>query len=183
MVKQDTFTVETRGRTTQDITEQVESVIRASGIATGLAQVFVHHTSASLVMSENWDPTARADLETFMERLVPEKDSWYTHDLEGPDDATSHIRAMLTDTSLTIPIDDGDLSLGTWQGIYVFEHRARTRKIPVDLPIQIFSVWRTGGRLLDREVLDRVHGACVRAHHPLFLIQRPSRTISAHPVR
>jgi secondary thiamine-phosphate synthase enzyme len=79
-------------------------------------------------MSENWDPTARADLETFMEQLVPEKDSWYTHDLEGPDDATSHIRSMLTDTSLAIPIDDGKLSLGTWQGIYVFEQRTRSHR-------------------------------------------------------
>jgi secondary thiamine-phosphate synthase enzyme len=87
--------------------------------------LFLQHTSASLILSENWDPTARADLQTFMDRLVPERDSWYTHDLEGPDDATSHIRAMLTDTSLTIPVDGGDLSLGTWQGIYVFEHRDR----------------------------------------------------------
>ena len=90
--------------------------------------LFLPHTSASLVVSENWDPTARADLETFMERLVPERESWYTHDLEGPDDATSHIRAMLTDTSLTVPVDDGNLSLGTWQGIYVFEHRARPHR-------------------------------------------------------
>ncbi len=94
----------------------------------GMCFLFLPHTSASLVISENWDPTARADLETFMERLVPERDSWYTHDLEGPDDATSHIRAMLTDTSLTIPVDDGRLSLGTWQGIYVFEHRARPHR-------------------------------------------------------
>ncbi len=89
----------------------------------GMCFLFLPHTSASLVVSENWDPTARADLETYMERIVPEKDRWYTHDLEGPDDATSHIRAMLTDTSLTIPVDDGNLSLGTWQGIYIFEHR------------------------------------------------------------
>jgi len=79
-------------------------------------------------MSENWDSTARADLETFMERLVPESDNWYTHDLEGSDDATSHIRSMLTDISLTIPVDEGNLSLGTWQGIYVFEHRARPHR-------------------------------------------------------
>jgi secondary thiamine-phosphate synthase enzyme len=79
-------------------------------------------------MSENWDPTARADLATFMERLVPEKEAWYTHDLEGSDDATSHIRAMLTETSLAIPIDEGNLTLGTWQGIYVFEHRARPHR-------------------------------------------------------
>jgi len=90
--------------------------------------LFLPHTSASLVLSENWDPTARADLETFMERLVPEHDTWYTHDLEGPDDATSHIRAMLTATSLTIPVDDGNLSLGTWQGIYIFEHRAHPHR-------------------------------------------------------
>jgi secondary thiamine-phosphate synthase enzyme len=98
------------------------------GAREGMCFLFLQHTSASLVTSENWDPTARADLETFMERLVPERDSWYTHDLEGPDDATSHIRSMLTDTSLTIPIDDGDLSLGTWQGVYVFEHRARPHR-------------------------------------------------------
>lgn len=94
----------------------------------GMCFLFLQHTSASLVISENWDPTARADLETFMERLVPERDGWYTHDLEGTDDATSHIRAMLTDTSLTIPVDDGDLSLGTWQGVYIFEHRARPHR-------------------------------------------------------
>jgi secondary thiamine-phosphate synthase enzyme len=90
--------------------------------------LFLPHTSASLVMSENWDPTARADLETFMGRLVPEREVWYTHTLEGDDDATSHIRAMLTDTSLTVPVDAGNLSLGTWQGIYVFEHRARPHR-------------------------------------------------------
>jgi secondary thiamine-phosphate synthase enzyme len=95
------------------------------GVREGMCFLFLQHTSASLVISENWDPTARADLETFMERLIPEGDEWYTHDLEGSDDATSHIRAMLTDTSLTIPIDDGNLSLGTWQGIYIFEHRTR----------------------------------------------------------
>jgi secondary thiamine-phosphate synthase enzyme len=90
--------------------------------------VFIPHTSASLVMSENWDPTARADLGTFMERLVPEGEAWYTHDLEGADDATSHIRAMLTDTSLSIPVDNGNLSLGRWQGIYVFEHRVHPHR-------------------------------------------------------
>lgn len=79
-------------------------------------------------MSENWDPTARADPESFMEQLVPESDTWYTHDLEGPDDATSHIRSMLTHTSLTIPVDDGTLSLGTWQGIHIFEHRTRPHR-------------------------------------------------------
>lgn len=117
--------ISTRGKGLHDITETVRAQLRGWNVSEGMCWLFLAHTSASLVMSENWDPTARADLETFMERLVSERDTWYSHDLEGPDDATSHIRAMLTDTSLTIPIDDGDLSLGTWQGIYVFEHRAR----------------------------------------------------------
>ena len=117
--------ISTHGKALHDITDTVRKQLREWDVQEGMCFLFLPHTSASLVMSENWDPTARADLETFMERLVPEKAGWYTHDLEGPDDATSHIRSMLTDTSLTIPIDDGNLSLGTWQGIYVFEHRAR----------------------------------------------------------
>lgn len=123
-----TLEVSTHGKGLHDITESVRVQLRNWGIHEGMCFLFLPHTSASLVVSENWDPTARADLETFMERIVPEKDRWYTHDLEGPDDATSHIRAMLTDTSLTIPVDDGDLSLGTWQGIYVFEHRTRPHR-------------------------------------------------------
>jgi secondary thiamine-phosphate synthase enzyme len=119
-----TLEISTRSKGLHDITETVRAQLRDWDVEEGMCFLFLPHTSASLVMSENWDPTARADLETFMERLVPERDDWYTHDLEGPDDATSHIRAMLTDTSLTIPIDDGNLSLGTWQGIYIFEHRA-----------------------------------------------------------
>jgi secondary thiamine-phosphate synthase enzyme len=120
--------ISTRGKGLHDITEMVRAQLRDWSVREGMGFLFLPHTSASLVMSENWDPTARADLETFLERLVPERDTWYTHDLEGPDDATSHIRAMLTDTSLTIPIDDGDLSLGNWQGIYLFEHRARPHR-------------------------------------------------------
>lgn len=123
-----TLEISTRGKGLHDITERVRAQLRDWGVREGMCFLFLPHTSASLVMSENWDPTARADLETFMERLVPERDNWYTHDLEGPDDATSHIRSMLTDTSLTIPIDDGNLSLGTWQGIYIFEHRARPHR-------------------------------------------------------
>jgi secondary thiamine-phosphate synthase enzyme len=117
--------ISTRGKGLYDITETARAQLRSWNVHEGMCFLFLQHTSASLVMSENWDPTARADLETFMERLVPEGDKWYMHHLEGSDDATSHIRSMLTDTSLTIPVDDGDLSLGTWQGIYVFEHRAR----------------------------------------------------------
>ncbi len=118
-----TLKISTRGKGLQDITSIVRAQLRDWSVHEGMCFLFLQHTSASLILSENWDPTARADLEIFMDRLVPERDSWYTHDLEGPDDATSHIRTMLTDTSLTIPVDDGDLSLGTWQGIYVFEHR------------------------------------------------------------
>ena len=120
-----TFEISTHGKGLYDFTETVHTQLREWNVREGMCYLFVQHTSASMVISENWDPTARADLETFMERLVPEGDRWYTHDLEGADDATSHIRAMLTDTSLTIPIDAGNLSLGQWQGIYLFEHRSR----------------------------------------------------------
>lgn len=120
-----TLEISTGGKGLHDITDVLRKQLRDWDVQEGMCFLFLPHTSASLVMSENWDPTARADLETFMERLVSEKESWYTHDLEGPDDATSHIRSMLTDTSLTIPIEDGNVSLGTWQGIYVFEHRSR----------------------------------------------------------
>jgi len=120
--------ISTPGKGLLDITSPIRAQLKEWGVREGMCFLFLQHTSASLVISENWDPTARTDLETFMERLVPERDSWYTHDLEGPDDATSHIRSMLTDTSLTIPVDGGDLSLGTWQGIYIFEHRARPHR-------------------------------------------------------
>jgi secondary thiamine-phosphate synthase enzyme len=120
-----TLEISTHGKGLHDFTEIIRAQLRDWNVHEGMCYLFVQHTSASLVISENWDPTARADLETFMERLVPERDNWYTHDLEGPDDATSHIRAMLTDTSLTVPIDAGNLSLGQWQGIYLFEHRTR----------------------------------------------------------
>jgi secondary thiamine-phosphate synthase enzyme len=123
-----TLEILTYGKGLHDVTEIVRSQLHNWNVQEGMCYLFLPHTSASLVISENWDPTARADLETFMERLVPERETWYTHDLEGPDDATSHIRSMLTDTSLTIPVDDGNLSLGTWQGIYVFEHRAHPHR-------------------------------------------------------
>ena len=123
-----TLEISTSGKGFQDITAAIRSQLKEWGVREGMCFLFLQHTSASLVISENWDPTARADLETFMERLVPERDNWYTHDIEGPDDATSHIRSMLTDISLTLPVDDGDLSLGTWQGIYIFEHRTRPHR-------------------------------------------------------
>jgi len=123
-----TLEISTNGKGLHDITEVVRARLRDWNVRDGMCFLFLPHTSASLVMSENWDPTARADLETFMERFAPEREAWYTHTLEGSDDATSHIRAMLTDTSLTVPVDAGNLSLGTWQGIYVFEHRSRPHR-------------------------------------------------------
>ena len=116
-----------------EITEQVRQAARESGAREGLCTVFIQHTSASLTIQENADPSARRDLEAWLNRLVPERDSLYTHTAEGPDDMPSHIKAALTATSLSIPILDGELGLGTWQGVYVWEHRRHsgTRKVLV----------------------------------------------------
>ena len=130
-----TFDVPTKGKGTYEITAQVESLLRASGIRTGLATVFVSHTSASLVNYENADPTARADLHRYFEDLVPEDHPGLVHTAEGPDDSTSHLKMALTRTSESVPIADGRLTLGTWQGIYLFEHRTapQRRTITVSL--------------------------------------------------
>jgi secondary thiamine-phosphate synthase enzyme len=122
----DTLEVQTRGKGLYPFTEQINACIRQWGLIEGMCFLYVQHTSASLVISESYDPTARLDLEAFMERLAPERQAWYLHTLEGDDDSPSHIRAMLTDTDLAIPIDNGQLSLGTWQGVYLFEHRVRS---------------------------------------------------------
>ena len=114
----------TRGKGLYAFTDQVNAQLRIWNAREGMCFLFCPHTSASLTINENYDPTAQADLETALEKMVPENERWYTHDLEGPDDATSHIRAMLTGSSLTIPVDEGRLTLGTWQGLYLFEHRA-----------------------------------------------------------
>ena len=128
----ETFEVRTKGKGTYEVTDDVEAVVARSKISIGTATVFVRHTSCSLVIMENAAPAARRDLERFFERLVPE-DADYEHDDEGPDDSTSHIRMVLTRTSEVIPIVDGKLQLGTWQGIFLFEHRraAHPRKIVV----------------------------------------------------
>lgn len=123
-----TLEVPTHGKGLYAFTDQVNAQFRFWNVCEGICFLFCPHTSASLTINENYDPTARADLETALEKLVPENERWYSHDLEGPDDATSHIRAMLTDVSLTIPVDDGRLTLGTWQGVYLFEHRARPHR-------------------------------------------------------
>lgn len=119
----DTFEVATRGKGTYEITDEVERIVRASGILTGTVTVFIQHTSASLIIFENADPSAQTDLKTFFERLVPEDSKGFVHTLEGPDDMTSHIRMVLTRSSEVIPLAQGRMQLGTWQGIFVFEHR------------------------------------------------------------
>jgi len=128
-----TLEIPTHGKGLYAFTPAIVQRLQAWGVREGMLYLFMPHTSASLVISENYDPTAKQDLETFMERLVPEGQAWLEHTLEGPDDSTSHIRAMLTDVNLTIPIDDGRLSLGTWQGIYLFEHRRRPQRRQVFL--------------------------------------------------
>ena len=117
-----TFEVRSKGKGTYEITDEVAKIVSQSKIANGTATVFVRHTSCSLVIMENAAPAARRDLENFFERLVPETGK-YEHDDEGPDDSTSHIRMALTRTSEVIPIAEGELALGTWQGIFLFEHR------------------------------------------------------------
>ncbi len=117
------FTVATRGKGTYEITEEVASAVKASAIRNGTATVFVRHTSCSLIMMENADPSARRDLEKFFERLVPEDTPWFEHTAEGGDDSTSHIRSVLTRSSEVVPIAEGRMQLGTWQGIFLFEHR------------------------------------------------------------
>ncbi|MGC4017677.1 MAG: secondary thiamine-phosphate synthase enzyme YjbQ [Luteolibacter sp.] len=119
----ESFEVRSRGKGTYEITDEVAGIVSRSGIATGTVTVFVRHTSASLVIMENADPSARRDLEVFFDKLVPEDTPWFIHTLEGPDDMPSHIRMALTRTSEVIPVMRGRMTLGTWQGIFFFEHR------------------------------------------------------------
>lgn len=119
------ITIRTRGQALHEITDQVQAVVNQAGCSEGLCSIIVQHTSASLVIQENADPSARRDLEAWLNRLVPEDDLQYTHTAEGPDDMPSHIKAALTATTLSIPIAGGRLGLGTWQGIYLWEHRRR----------------------------------------------------------
>lgn len=123
MIDQQTLTFRTRGRGTTDITAEVAQAVREAGIESGLCNVFLRHTSASLILCENAAPAVREDLETILSRLAPDGDPAYRHDDEGPDDMAAHARAVLTSNSLQIPVADGRLLLGTWQGIYLWEHR------------------------------------------------------------
>ena len=123
MLKQTSIEVGTRGRGSHEVTREVQAAVAASGVRTGIAQVFVHHTSASLMLCENADPEVRSDLETFMATLVPDGDPMFVHTAEGPDDMPAHVRSVLTGVDLQIPVRDGRCDLGTWQGVYLWEHR------------------------------------------------------------
>ena len=118
------MTIKTDGRGLYELTSQINQHILSWGVREGMAYLFIQHCSASLVINESYDATARRDLEAYLERIAPEGENWYEHTIEGSDDSPAHMRALITPTSITIPIDDGTLSLGTWQGIYLAEHRS-----------------------------------------------------------
>jgi len=124
----DSLEIRTHGKGTYEITGEIHRVVGDSGIKTGSATIFLQHTSASLIIFENADRSARVDLETFFERLVPESTEYFKHTSEGADDSTSHIKMVLTRTSEVVPIADGRLQLGTWQGIFLFEHRRASHR-------------------------------------------------------
>jgi secondary thiamine-phosphate synthase enzyme len=134
-LKQHILKIKTSGRSMINITSQLSALISAEKIENGLCHLFIHHTSASLIICENADPTVQSDMEAFMQRLVPDGDKLFQHTMEGPDDMPAHVRSILTQTSLTIPITQHQLALGTWQGVYLWEHRlmANERKITVTI--------------------------------------------------
>jgi len=135
MHQQTSFTINTPGRGSYDITRQVQEFVQQHHIKTGMCNIFVHHTSASLILCENADPQVRDDLETFMAKKVPDGDAMFLHTDEGADDMSAHVRTVLTASSLSIPITNNRCALGTWQGIYLWEHRTAqfTRKITVTI--------------------------------------------------
>jgi len=136
MTHQKTLHVETRGRGTYEITRKVDQVISEAGIETGICHIFTHHTSASLTLCENADPTVRQDLEHFMARLVPDGDPLFQHTLEGPDDMAAHIRSILSKMDLTVPVSGSRSALGTWQGIYLWEHRTHPHHRRITVTVQ-----------------------------------------------
>ncbi len=133
MFHQESFTISTRGRGTYDVSDRVNGIVEDSGVTVGLCHVFIHHTSASLILCENADPTVREDLERFMASKVPDGDPMFRHRSEGPDDMPAHVRTVLTHDDISIPITNARCALGTWQGLYVWEHRthAHRRRVTV----------------------------------------------------
>ncbi|RUM92179.1 MAG: YjbQ family protein [Thiothrix sp.] len=138
-VAQRSYTIDTHGRGTYEITDKIPKVIATTTIVRGLAHIFVHHTSASLMLCENADPAVRRDLETFMADIAPDGDSRFEHISEGPDDMPAHIRTMLTTTGLNIPIIGGHCALGTWQGVYLWEHRTQPHQRKITITIQGYA--------------------------------------------
>lgn len=136
MFHQGSFSVRTGGRGTVDLTDRIQSIVRTCGIRTGLAHVFIHHTSASLLLCENADPDVRRDLDAFMARLVPDGDPLFRHTAEGPDDMPAHIRSVLTQSCLSLPVTGGRCALGTWQGIYLWEHRHAPHERHITVTVQ-----------------------------------------------
>lgn len=135
-MKQETLHIGTRRRGTYEITKEVQEVVKDSGVSTGLCHVYVHHTSASLVLCENADPQVRRDLEAFLARLVPDGDALFGHTDEGPDDMSAHVRSILTKMDLTLPVTAGRCALGTWQGVYLYEHRTHPQSRRVTVTVQ-----------------------------------------------
>ncbi|TVO71928.1 secondary thiamine-phosphate synthase enzyme YjbQ [Sedimenticola selenatireducens] len=136
MIHQAQLQIQCNGRGTYNITREVEQIVKDSGIEVGICHVFTHHTSASLTLCENADPAVRRDLETFMSRLIPDGDPIYEHSMEGPDDMPAHIRAILTNMDLTLPVTQGLCARGTWQGIYLWEHRTGKQRRSVTVTVQ-----------------------------------------------
>ena len=139
VTRQETLSVETPGRRTVELTSEVHRMVRESGIEVGLVNIFVHHTSASLMIQENADPDVLLDTESFLARLVPDGDPLFVHRAEGPDDMPAHIRTVLTQVSLSVPVTAGRCQLGTWQGIYLYEHRHRPHRRRVTITVQGLS--------------------------------------------
>jgi secondary thiamine-phosphate synthase enzyme len=123
VIAQSEIRIDTKGRGTYDFTRDVQDAVRASGVRTGLCHLFIRHTSASMILCENADPAVRHDLETFMSRQAPDGDAMFTHTAEGPDDMPAHVRSILTQSDINIPVREGRCALGTWQGVYLWEHR------------------------------------------------------------
>lgn len=136
MIEQQVLNISTRGRGFTEITDQVKQVVSQADAQTGLCHLFVQHTSASLILCENADPTVRRDLEAFMARLVPDGDRLFQHTQEGPDDMPAHVRSILTKVDMVIPVMDGRCALGTWQGIYLWEHRTHPHQRRVVVSVQ-----------------------------------------------
>ncbi len=136
MISQHQLQIDTRGRGTYDLSADIQSAVKNSGVETGMCHVFIRHTSASLMLCENADPAVMRDLEAFMSRQIPDGDPMFTHTAEGPDDMPAHVRSVLTQSDLNIPVQHGGCALGTWQGVYLWEHRLAPHQRTVLLTIQ-----------------------------------------------